>query len=768
MKRILTALIFCAFILPTVAQNPFHIIPKPKQLQVKSGSFKIMENTQIIVPANDIERLNIGEMLAYQLLTTMGKKLEVSSKNADSGIYFTTVANLSDEAYTISVTPSQVFVAASTPRGHFYGLQTLMQLLPTEIYSSSPQSSDVKWEIPACTISDEPRYGYRGGMLDVGRHYMPVAFIKKYIDLLAMHKMNKFHWHLTEDQGWRIEIKQYPKLTEIGSIRKETMQGHYTENTYDGTPYGGFYTQEEIKDIVKYAASKYIEVIPEIEMPGHALAAIAAYPELGCGGKTYEVGTRWGVYEDIYCPTEETFTFLENVLTEVIDLFPGEYIHIGGDEAPKTVWKESKFVQNLKKEQGLKDEHEVQSYFIKRMDKFVTAKGKKMIGWDEILEGGLSPNAIIMSWRGEEGGIAAAKAQHYAIMTPTSHVYLDYYQGDPATEPLAIGGFLPLENVYKYNPTPDNLPEDAKKYILGTQANLWTEYVKTPEKAEYMLFPRLTAVAENAWTPNELKNYDDFTSRLETHFERLRLKGVNYAKTYYNVDFKTGVLTRGQPVVMLNTAAKGAKIRYTVDGSQPNEKSLLYAANGIELSDDATVTAAAYNDRNQQLGNAVSKFFNISKSTGRPYSLVDQPQGYTGGETYALSNGVKGVAGNTSTWVGFNGKDLNATFDFGRSNNFRNVTVAFYNAPDLWIVSPKSVEVLVSEDGKNFESVKLQDDITPAISKKVTVRQLSLSLPENTNGRYIRIIAKNYGKLPENSPGSGNPAWLFVDEIGLE
>jgi hexosaminidase len=767
MKRIFIALLLLLNIAPAIAQNQYHIIPKPKQLQPRSGSFMITEETKIIVPANDIARLNIGDMLSYQLLTTMGRKIEVSSENSANSIYFTTVPNLPEEAYGISVTPKRVLVSASSAKGHFYGLQTLMQLLPTQIYSSTRQGSDVKWEIPACTIFDEPRYEYRGGMLDVGRHFMPVAFIKKYIDLLAMHKMNKFHWHLTEDQGWRIEIKKYPKLTEIGSNRKETMKGHYTDNAYDATPYGGFYTQDEVREIVKYAASKYIEVIPEIEMPGHALAAITAYPELGCGGKTYEVGTRWGVYEDIFCPTEKTFTFLEDVLTEVIDLFPGQYIHIGGDEAPKTVWENSKFVQKLKKEQDLKDEHEVQSYFIKRIDKFLTSKGKKMIGWDEILEGGLSPNAIIMSWRGEEGGIAAAKAGHYAIMTPTSSVYLDYYQGDPATEPLAIGGFLPLENVYKYNPTSDKFPEDAQKYVLGTQANLWTEYVKTPEKAEYMLFPRLTAVAEIAWTPNELKNYDDFTNRLETHFERLRNKAVNYAKTYYNVDFKTGVLTRGQPVIMLSTADKEATVRYTSDGSQPNEKSLTYKEGGILLTEDATITTAAYGQDGKQLGNAVSKFFNISKSTGRPYTLTEQPQGYTGGETYALSNGIKGIAGNTSTWVGFNGKDMNATFDFGRSNNFRNVTLAFYNAPDLWIVSPKSVEVFVSEDGKTFKSVK-QLEVTPIMSKEVSVRQVSLNLPANVNGRYIKVVAKNFGDLPKNSPGNGNPAWLFVDEIGIE
>lgn len=766
MKRCLLSILLLAFLSSAFAQNRYDIIPKPKQLQVQSGVFKITDKTTIAILQNNVEMLNIAELLQYQLLTTFGKKPEIVSEET-GGIQFKTVAGIPEEAYKLVVSTNQVIISASTPNGHFYALQTLMQLMPTQIYSSSKQGAEVKWEIPACTIYDEPRFEFRGGMLDVGRHFMPVAFVKKYIDLLAMHKLNKFHWHLTDDQGWRIEIKKYPKLTSIGSKRKETMKGHYTDNAYDNTPYVGFYTQEEVRDIVKYAASKYIEVIPEIEMPGHALAAITAYPELGCEKKTYETGTRWGVYDDIFCPTEQTFTFLQDVLTEVIDLFPGKYIHIGGDEAPKRVWEASQFVQNLKKEKGLKDEHEVQSYFIKRMDDFISSKGKKMIGWDEILEGGISPNAIIMSWRGEEGGIAAAESNHYAIMTPTSNVYLDYYQSDPTTEPLAIGGFLPLEQVYNYNPIPKALAADKRKYILGTQANLWTEYIKTPEYAEYMLFPRLTALAEVAWTPNESKNYDDFTKRLNTHFERLRFKGVNYSKSLYNVNFKTGATTRGVPMVMLSGSDDKTLVRYTLDGSQPNANSLVYPKAGIPVTSDATVTAAAFNESGEQLGNAISKYYTISKSTGRPYTLANQPQGYTGGETYALSNGIKGVSGNTATWMGFNGKDLEATFDYGRTNNFKTVNIAFYNAPEQWIVAPKNVEVLVSEDGKNFKSVKTMD-LNTGISPLVIVKQVSLGLGPNVSGRYIKIKAENYGALPKDNPGSGNRAWLFVDEIGVD
>jgi len=372
-------------------------------------------------------------------------------------------------------------------------------------------------------------------MLDAGRHFYTVDFIKRYIDLMAVYKLNTFHWHLTEDQGWRIEIKKYPLLTSISSIRKESMVGAYKDMKFDKTPYGGFYTQEDIKEVVAYASKKFVTIIPEIEMPGHSQALLAAYPQLGCNpDKIYEVATKWGVSEDVLCPREETFTFMQDVLTEVMALFPGQYIHIGGDECPKKQWKESRFCQDLIKKLKLKDEHELQSYFIGRIDKFITAKGKKMLGWDEILEGGLSPNAMVMSWRGTAGGIEAAKLNHDVVMSPNDFLYLDYYQADPKTQPLAIGGNLTLSKCYSFEPDLPELTEAEAKHIVGVQANLWTEYIGTPAYAEYMTFPRALALAEIGWSPKRPKNYTAFSNRVKKHLPVMDALKINYC----NVDLK--------------------------------------------------------------------------------------------------------------------------------------------------------------------------------------------------------------------------------------
>lgn len=514
------------------AQNQYNIIPVPQKLEAQTGVFTVNDKTVIVGNAawNDV-----AELLNTQLNTVNGWNKKVvagSTKLVKGAIQFVKDESIADEGYKLDVSPKQVIISAKTGKGAFYGVQTLLQLLPTDVFKDG-KVEGVKWSIPCCKIEDAPRYSYRGLHLDVGRHFSPVSFVKKYIDLIALHKFNTFHWHLTEDQGWRIEIKKYPKLTEIGSVRKETLVGKYGSGKYDGKPYGGFYTQDEIKEVVAYAKKKYVTIVPEIEMPGHAQAALAAYPELGCNqDKIYQVHTTWGVSNDVFCPREETFTFLENVLMEVMDLFPGQYIHIGGDECPKDQWKTSRFCQDLMKKEGLKDEHELQSYFIRRIDKFITSKGRKMIGWDEILEGGLSPNATVMSWRGEEGGIMAAKQNHDVIMTPGSHLYLDHYQADPKTEPLAIGGFLTLEKVYSYEPAPKELTAEQKKFILGLQANVWTEYMQTTNQIEYMVFPRACAVSEVAWSPSSARNYSDFTNRLKTHIERLGNLKVNYAKSF--------------------------------------------------------------------------------------------------------------------------------------------------------------------------------------------------------------------------------------------
>jgi hexosaminidase len=391
--------------------------------------------------------------------------------------------------------------------------------------------------VPACEIKDYPRFSYRGMHLDVGRHFFPPEDVKRYIDMIALHKMNTFHWHLTEDQGWRIEIKKYPKLTQVGAFRKETLVGSGDKQpfVYDGKPYGGFYTQDEVRDIVAYAKSKFVTIIPEIEMPGHALAALASYPGLSCTGGPFDVYTRWGVVSDVYCAgKEDTFNFLQDVLTEVISLFPGKYIHIGGDECPKTRWEKCPLCQKRIKEEGLKDEHELQSYFIQRIEKFLISKDRKLIGWDEILEGGLAPEATVMSWRGTAGGIAAAQQKHYVIMTPDKYVYLDYYQCDPSDQPLAIGGYLPLERVYSYNPMPSELTPEEQKYILGIQGNVWTEYIGTRDYLDYMAYPRMLAIAETGWTPDRLKDFEDFLARFDVLKKRYDAMGINYFKGEYH------------------------------------------------------------------------------------------------------------------------------------------------------------------------------------------------------------------------------------------
>lgn len=540
--------------------NTISIIPIPNSITASSDLFEIGPNTRIIADLSNSDVKRVANFLATLLSPpTTFDPIIVDIKNADlsnlSDVIFLRLTNENSkstfdptqhpainrkknvgsgmEAYSLAVNENNVQLTANHPMGLFHGVQTIRQLLPPEIelrsYSEVPNG--VKWTIPSVTIEDNPRFAYRGMHLDVGRHFMPVEFVKKYIDLLVLHKMNTFHWHLTEDQGWRIEIKKYPKLTEIGAWRDSTLIGNYGSGRYDNIRYGGFYTQDEIRDVVQYATDRFITVIPEIELPGHASAALAAYPEFGCTdlSLSYKVQSTWGIFPEIFCPTEETFSFLKDVLTEVINLFPGTFIHIGGDEAMKDHWKVSKIAQDVIKREGLKDEHELQSYFIHQFDEFLTEKGRRLLGWDEILEGGLAPGATVMSWRGENGGITAARLGHDAIMSPTGYAYLDYYQSDDRqNEPIAIGGFLPLEKVYNYDPIPAELESELHHHILGAQANVWTEYMKTPAKVEYMAFPRMSAMSEVVWSSTENKNLENFIMRLSNHLKRLDYLNVNY------------------------------------------------------------------------------------------------------------------------------------------------------------------------------------------------------------------------------------------------
>jgi hexosaminidase len=514
------------------------IIPQPVCVDPRPGSFNLMPDA--VIAAQD-EAVETAELLAQWLGKPTGYLLPVQPalSAGQTGIRLEidlSLAHLGREGYRLEVSEAAVTLRAPSAAGLFYAAQTLRQLFPPQVFSTRRVARQVPaWQIPAVIIEDTPRFGWRGAMLDVCRHFMPVKFVERYIDLLALHKMNVFHWHLTDDQGWRIEIKKYPRLTEVGAWRSATLVGHLPQDgeemTFDGIPHGGFYTQAQIRHVVEYARKRHVRVVPEIEIPGHAQAAIAAYPELGCNGPQ-EVARHWGVLTyDVYNPFDSTFTFLEDVLNEVADLFPGEYIHIGGDEVRKQAWIENAEVQACKQALGLPDEHALQSYFIRRAEAMLAARGRRLIGWDEILEGGLAPTATVMSWRGEEGGIAAAQAGHCVIMAPNTYTYFDYCQtAHPETEPLTIGGYIPLSSVYGYNPIPAALTAEQARYVLGTQFQIWTEYLKTPEQVEYMAFPRACALAEAAWSPQEARNWADFTTRLSEHLKRLDQIKVNYRK----------------------------------------------------------------------------------------------------------------------------------------------------------------------------------------------------------------------------------------------
>jgi hexosaminidase len=507
------------------------LIPQPQQIALGTGTFTLDASTSIQAAAG---AEGVAQYLAHLLRPATGLPLPVMSAVAQNRIVLTLTpdaADLGREGYRLSVDAAGVDIRAAQPAGLFYGVQTLRQLLPPEIESAAAVQG-VSWTIPAVTIADQPRYGWRGLHLDVGRHFFPVAFIKKYIDLMALHKLNVFHWHLTEDQGWRIEIKKYPRLTEVGAHRRESPIPA-NRNQGDGKPYGGFYTQDEVREVVAYAQERFITVVPEIEMPGHALAALASYPELGCVGHGYEVRTRWGIAEDVFCAgNEDVYTFLENVLAEVLALFPSEFIHIGGDECPKVRWEACPKCQAAIRREGLANEHELQSYFIRRMEAYLNAQGRRLIGWDEILEGGLAPNATVMSWRGSAGGIEAATAGHDVVMTPNTHCYFDYYQSqDKASEPPAIGGYLPLETVYEFDPTA-GIPADKTGHVLGGQGNVWTEYLPTSELVEYMAYPRTVALAETVWSAPAERDYDAFLQRLAAHLRRLDRLGVKYRSPF--------------------------------------------------------------------------------------------------------------------------------------------------------------------------------------------------------------------------------------------
>lgn len=747
-------LILCSLILtllsckePDVKLSSPSIIPAPQSLLVNPGYFTIDQST-LISNADDFTH-SVDFLKSFlEVKTKRSWETKYATENVILFEYDASITNA--EAYTLESNAQQILIKASTDTGAFYAVQTLIQLLPFEL--EKPVSTH-QIHLPAVTIKDQPRFSYRGMHLDVSRHLFDVKFIKKYIDAMAMLKMNSFHWHLTDDQGWRIEIKKYPKLQEIAAYRDSTLMGHYNDSPklYDTTKYGGFYTQEEVREVIAFAKARHINIIPEIEMPGHAQAAIAAYPELGCTGKEIGVATEWGVFEDIYCPSEATFTFLENVLDEVMELFPSSYIHIGGDEAPKTQWKTSAIAQQVIQENGLKDEAELQSYFIQRMENYVNSKGRNIIGWDEILEGGLAPNATVMSWRGTTGAVEAAKAGHDVIMTPTSHSYFDYYQSESDDEPTAIGGFLPLEKVYSFNPIPKELTAEESKHILGPQGNIWTEYMTTSDQVEYMAFPRMLAMSEVAWTAAENKDYTNFINRVEYFRKRMDALDINYANHLYEV---SGFLN-DQQEYELSTTTLGKEIRYTTDGTQPTPSSTLYQQ-AIPFTQNLYLNAGVFKD-GKVLGKVFTQELRFHKGIGAIITIDKEAhKSYPGSGAAGLINGIKGSDSRygDSEWLGFWGDDIEIEITFKEPIEINEIELRFYNAPGQWIYAPTHIVYLTSE--MPGEKIYIEKSVENSYNLKID----PLGAVES-----IKLFIPNYGTIPDGKQGAGNKAWTFIDEI---
>ncbi|RFS24839.1 beta-hexosaminidase [Chitinophaga silvatica] len=733
-----------------IPKGQISIIPLPASVKPTADSFLLDKQTVIVI--DNAQDEPTAALLNAWIKELTGYELSINHSGTDNAIFLHSGNDTTQpEGYSLKVENHKINITGNSAAGTFYGVQTLMQLLPL--------SKSAALYIPGVGITDSPRFAYRGLHLDAGRHFFPVSFVKKYIDLMAFHKFNTFHWHLTEDQGWRIEIKKYPRLQEIASKRKETMKGKYSDNQYDGKPYGGYYTQEEIKEVVKYAQERFVTIIPEIEMPGHSLAALAAYPDLGCTGGPYETGTRWGVYDDVYCAgNDSVFVFLQNVLDEVIPLFPGKYIHIGGDECPKVRWEKCPKCQARMKLEGLKNEHALQSYFIQRMEKYLNSKGKQIIGWDEILEGGLAPNATVMSWRGIQGGIAAAKQHHDVVMTPGDFCYFDHYQSLGPNEPLAIGGFLPVKKVYEYEPIPAALSADEAKYIKGAQANLWSEYISNNDYMEYMVYPRATALAEVLWSPADKRNYNDFLERLKIHVAHLDKKKVNYAKHIFEV---TGQQTfkDGKEFQVLDSKLQNGKIFFTTDSTAPTPQSTPYTE-PIAINQTGTIRAQVFLDK-KPFGNEYNQHFIYHKALGRKVKLTNEADAsYRPVATTILVDGIRGNESyNDNQWFGYKDKDFQAIVDLDSVQDISNISIRVLQKKGDWIYAPGKVTFSVSEDGEHYKEVFRQTTFNG--SGIITVNGVFNTF----KGRYVKADVQRFGKIPAGAEGAGDQAWLMVNEL---
>ncbi|TDS16023.1 glycoside hydrolase family 20 protein [Sphingobacterium paludis] len=730
----------------SIAQkNGLNLIPKPNKVVYGEGTFQIPADIALFTTVDFVEATAL--LTAYpQLKTAPVEILKKITKKHQHGLRILPaepVDKIAPNAYRLQVDESGILIKANDQKAMLAGMYTFIQL---GLLQDDPLT------LPQLTIDDSPRFGYRGLHLDVSRHFMPLSFIKKYIDLMAIYKFNQFHWHLTDGAGWRLEIKKYPELTHTAAWRTHRNWKDWMANgrqyTVQGTPNasGGYYTQEQAMDIVRYAATKGINVIPEIEMPGHSEEVLAVYPHLACSEKPYTQG-------EFCIGNEETFTFMKNVLDEVLTIFPSEYIHIGGDEAEKKHWKTCKKCQALKEAKGFKDEEELQSYAIQQMDEYLQSKGRKLIGWDEILEGGLTKGATVMSWRGEEGGIKAAQMGHNVIMTPGSHLYFDSYQTDPRTQPEAIGGYLTIDKVYSYNPVPKELDEDKAKHILGAQANLWTEYMPTYQHVEYMAFPRALALAEVNWTNQESRNWMDFKERLQHHYKLLQQLDVNYYRPSYHVTSEISFNKEKQSnTVDLHSEQLVPNIFYTTDGTEPTSSATPFT-NPIEFTTTAIIKAASFID-SARVSPVEEIKLDIHKAIGKKVFYNNNWEGYPAQREFTLTNGeTGGLSYQDGQWQGFT-KDFDAYIDFERREEINTVSMRFMQIPGPGVFFPGEYLVLLSDNGKNYRKVGSITNLEDSENPNLKFKTFTVTLDKPQMARYVKVVATNVNK-----------GFLFADEI---
>ena len=752
----------------------FHVVPMPQKVtSTKGGAFPLTPRTIINYTEGGKTMKRHAEMLAAFIKESTGMDLKiVSNQPAQRNCIRLTCSLKSSnpEAYHIRSNSEILILDGASDAGLFYAIQTLRKALPT---GNCGESGIL---VPATEVNDAPRFAYRGAHLDVSRHFVTTDSIRRFIDMLALHNINRFHWHLTDDQGWRIEIKKYPLLTKIGSHRDQTVIGHNT-GRYDGLPYDGFYTQKEVKDIVKYAAERHITIIPEIDLPGHMQAALAAYPELGCTGGPYKVWEMWGVSDNVLCAgNDRVLRFIDDVLDEVVKLFPSEYIHVGGDECPKTVWQTCPKCQARIKAEHLEAdgkhtaEERLQSYVIKHAENHLNQLGRQMIGWDETLEGGLAPNATVMSWRGEGGGIEAAKQKHKVVMSPNTYLYFDYYQSDDvAHEPEAIGGYLPIERVYSYEPMPSSLTPEEQKYIIGVQANCWTEYMPTYRQVEYMELPRMAALSEIQWSDPKYKDFDAFMLRLPRLIDLYKVKGYNYARTIYNVKMDLSQNTTDRAIEVALSTFDGADIRYTTDGTEPQASSALYAG-PIQVQQSCQLRAAAF--RGAQRTPEVQQTFSFNKATACPITLRETPnRAYTYAGAPLLVDGLMGTSTNykTGRWIGFAGHDLDAVIDLGQSTDVSEVSFNTCVEKGDWIFDARQIQVFTGDTPEAVTAADAQpvySEDLPAMTEANPNQIYHHAAKFSTRkARYVRLRAASEHSIPAWHGGKGHTGFLFVDEI---